>query len=157
MTWARAREKPYVRLCVPQSSPVVAAARALGAHALGTYAWQVRIVDLPRFLRQVAPVLARRLAGSPFAGLTRTVYLDTYRVAYQLVFRNGQLVSTSAVASCPSVDLRIPPFLLPPLLLGYRSREELARCYHDVWARGESQHLVDVLFPAMESFLYTVY
>src|SRR3712207_3340773 len=32
------------------------------------YAWYLRVPDLPRFLRRVAPALERRLAESPLAG-----------------------------------------------------------------------------------------
>jgi hypothetical protein len=41
-------------------------------------------------------------------------------------------------------------------VLGYRSREELRQCYPDVGIWGQSQYLVDVLFPKMEAYIYTI-
>ena len=53
--------------------------------------------------------------------------------------------------------IRLPPLLLAPLLLGYRSYQELAQAHHDVSVGGELQYLVDVLFPKVSSFIYTIY
>ncbi len=151
------RAKPYIRLCLPGNAALVQTARYHGAHDMGHYAWQIKLVDVARLLTKIAPVLERRLAASPLAGLTRTICLSLYREGFELAFQGGRLVSVQATAYPDRADMRIPPLLLAPLLLGYRSREELADAHHDLSVHGEIQYLVDVLFPKMTSFLYTVY
>jgi hypothetical protein len=151
------REKAYIRLCLPGDSALIQAARCRGAHDQGHYAWQIKLVDVGRLLQKLAPVLERRIAGSPFAGLTRDVCLNLYREAFEMRFRAGKLSEVVPLGFSDRGGIRVPPLLLAPLLLGYRSREELAQAHHDFSVRGEWQPLADVLFPKMASFLYTIY
>jgi hypothetical protein len=151
------RERPYIRLCLPEDSTLIQAARCRGAHSQGYYAWQIKLVDVGQFLRKLAPVLERRIAASPFAGLTRDVCLNLYREAFEMRFKAGKLSEVISLGFSDRGGIRVPPLLLAPLVLGYRSREELAQAHHDFSARGELQYLVDVLFPKMTSFLYTIY
>ena len=155
--WSTDRGKPYVRLSLPAAGTLVETARYLGAHDLGHYAWQIKLVDVRRLVQKLAPVLERRLASSSLAGRTQNVCLNLYREAFDLCFREGKLTAVESLGFSERGGIRIPPSLLAPLLLGYRSREELSRAHHDVSVSRENQHLVDVLFPRMTSFIYTVY
>jgi hypothetical protein len=150
-------KKPYIRLCLPEDSTLIQTARCLGAHNQGYYAWQIKLVDVGQLLRKLSPVLERRIAASPFAGLTRDVCLNLYREAFEMRFKAGTLSEVIALGFSDRGGIRVPPLLLAPLVLGYRSREELAQAHHDFSVRGEWQYLVDVLFPKMTSFLYTIY
>jgi hypothetical protein len=156
-TWSVDRGKPYIRLCLPENSTLVEAARYLGAHSLGYYAWQIKLVDIRQLMLRIGPVLERRIAESPFAGLTESVCLNLYREAYALHFREGRLESVESLGFSEQGGIRIPPLLLAPLVLGYRSREDLAQAHRDVSVSPQWQPLVDVLFPRLGSFLYTVY
>ncbi len=156
-TMAVERSKPDIRLNLPATSDLVRAGLCWGAHDLGTYAWQIHVVDVARLLRKLAPVLERRIAASPFAGLSQDVSIDLYREAFDLRFERGRLLTVNAVGFSDKGDIHIPPLLFAPLALGYRSREELTRTYPDVRIWGQSQHLVDVLFPKLESFIFTIY
>jgi predicted N-acetyltransferase YhbS len=156
-TVALARNKPYIRLNLPTSSSLVRAARCYHAHDGGSYAWQIHLVDVARLLQKLAPVLERRIAASHVAGLTRTICLNIYREAFELHFERGKLLAVTSIGFSDGGDLRIPPLLLAPLLLGYRSREELSKMYPDFSAYGKMEYLVDVLFPKVESFIYTIY
>jgi hypothetical protein len=151
------RHKPHIRLCLPENSVLVRTARYWGAHDLGHYAWQIRIVDTARLLRKLAPILERRLAASALSGLTQNVCLNLYREAFELRFEGGRLAAVEPLGFSDRGGIRIPPLLLAPLLLGYRDREELARAHHDVSISGEWQHLVDILFPKVTSFIHTIY
>lgn len=151
------RSKPYVRLCLPPTSTLVQIARGRGAHDLGTYAWQIHLVDVGRLLLKLAPLLERRIAASPYAGLTQNLCLNLYRQAFELRFQEGQLVAVDALGFSERGGFRLPPLLAAPLLLGYRSREELQRAHHDVSLSGDWQHLADVLFPQVASFICTIY
>jgi hypothetical protein len=151
------RNKPYLRLNVPQSSVLIQMARTLGAHDAGRYAWQIHLVDVARLLRKLAPAFERRLAASPLAGLSKTISLNLYQEAFDLRFEAGKLLAVDAVGFRDGGTIRLPPFLLAPLLLGYKSRQELAQAYPDFSVWGEAQLLVDTLFPKLDSFAYTIY
>jgi predicted acetyltransferase len=151
------RNKLTIRLCLPAESTLIQAARYRGAHDMGSYAWQIRLVDVGRLLKKLAPVLERRIDNSSLAGLTRNVCLNLYREAFELRFEKGKLTAVEPLGFSDRGGIRIPPRVFAPLVLGYRSREELRYARPDVSIGGEWQHLVDVLFPKMSSFIYTVY
>lgn len=154
---AQQRNKPYIRLNIPGNSVLMQAARACSAHDLGTYAWQIHLPDVPRLLRKLSPVFERRIAASPFAGLTQTVLFNLYREAVELHFETGKLVSIEGAAGLLQDQINVPPMQFIPLVLGYWSREELAAMYPDVRVEDGAKHLTDVLFPKVESFIYTAY
>jgi predicted N-acetyltransferase YhbS len=150
-------EKPGIRLNLPANCTLMRLARSLGAHDLGTYAWQIHVPDVAALLRTLAPVLERRVARSPFAGLNRDVRLSLYREAILLRFELGKLTKVVNQDPARQEDIRFPPLQFIPLILGYRSREELAAVYPDVSVAPTSQLLIDTLFPRMTSFIYTIY
>ncbi len=139
---------------------MVRAALAWGASDQGRYAWQVLIPDPARFLRQIGPLLERRIAGSPFTGLTRTVRINLYREAVELRFEAGKLIAVESIGFrdfADGNDLNLPPNLLPVLALGWRGVKQLGETYPDVGVWGRSAYLIDVLFPQVEAYLYTQY
>jgi predicted N-acetyltransferase YhbS len=152
------REKPGLRLNLPANCTLMQLARSLDAHDLGTYAWQIHVPDLAVLLRALGPVLQRRLAVSPFAGLSRDLQLSTYRQSLVLRFQAGRLVDVADVPGAKAdLILRCPPLQLIPLVLGYRTWEELRSAYPDISVPPKWRLLVDTLFPRVRSFLYTVY
>lgn len=154
---AAERDNPYVRLELPESSTLVQTARHLEAHDRGTYAWQIRLLDVGRFLQKLAPVLERRLAASPFAGLTKNVCFNLYREAFEMRFEGGRLTAVEPLGFKDGGDICIPPLLAVPLLLGYRDRATLRQAHHDVDVNRESRYLIDVLFPTVASFIHFIY
>jgi hypothetical protein len=151
------RDKPYIRLNIPANSILAQVARCHDAHDGGTYAWQIRLLDVGHLLRKLGPVLERRIATSPFAGLTQNLCFNLYRQTFELRFEGGRLAAVEALGFSDRGGIRIPPLLAAPLLLGYRSAKELSQIHHDVSVRAERRHLVDVLFPKVASFVYTIY
>ncbi len=153
------RSKPYIRLSASDTSPVVRAAQGWGAHSEGRYAWQIHVPDVARLLRRIAPVLERRLASSAFAGMSETIVINMYREAVELCVTSGQIVSVEAVGFRPweEQSINIPPLDVTPLVLGYRSREELHAAHPDVGIWGQSAYLIDVLFPKMTAFINQIY
>ncbi|MFN8371540.1 MAG: GNAT family N-acetyltransferase [Anaerolineae bacterium] len=154
---AKENNKPSIRFNLPVSNPVLRLARTWGAVDSGTYAWQIHLVDVAGLLRKLTPVLERRIAASAFAGFTRKVNLNLYRETFELNFEQGKLLSVNNIGFREGDEIRIPPLLLAPLLLGYRSREELRQSHPDVSIWGQSQYLIDVLFPKLDSFIFTMY
>jgi hypothetical protein len=154
------RGKPFIRLSAPDSNPLVALGRAWGAQSAGRYAWQIHVPDPLRLLRQIAPVLERRLAASFLAGTTRVICLDLYREQIVLRLCEGKITAVDrdpAGETRGTVRLALPPNLLAPLLLGWRDRAALAAAYPDVGIRGEAQLFADVLFPPLTAFLHMPY
>ena len=152
------RDKPGVRLNLPAGCTLMQLARSLGAHDLGTYAWQIHVPDFAPLLRALAPVFERRITESPFARLTRDVRLSLYCEALVLRFVEGRL--TEVISEGTTDDeaiLRLPPLQFIPLVLGYRTVEELRAAYPDMRVTPTGRLLVDTLFPKASSFIYTIY
>lgn len=151
------RNKPGIRLRLPAGCTLARLARSMGALDPGTYQWQVHIPNPVTLLRALKPVLERRVAESALGGLTRHVRISLYRTTMLLRFDLGTLRSVADVGLTEGEAIRIPPPQFVPLVLGYRTREELQACYPDVGVAPDERMLVDVLFPKVESFLYTTY
>ncbi len=146
-----------IRLAWPQEGALVQLARSLGGAPLPHYQWLTRITDVAGLLNKLAPALERRVARSPFAGLTREVCLNLYRQAYTLHFQSGHLRVAPAGFVDASMgadggDIRLPPEAFVRLAFGYRTFEELWDAWPDSGARPESRGLVDVLFPRMKAY-----
>ncbi|NIV29852.1 MAG: hypothetical protein GWN58_10200, partial [Anaerolineae bacterium] len=115
------RDRPGMRLNLPANCTLMRLARSLDAHDLGTYAWQIHVPDVTALLRALTPVLERRIARSPFAGLTRDVRLSLYRETLVLRFREGKLTEVANVGFAGGEAIRLPPLQFIPLVLGYRT------------------------------------
>jgi predicted acetyltransferase len=154
---AQERSKPNIRLDLPDSNDLVRVAAGFNAHNDGCYCWQIHLVDVARLLRKLAPVLERRIAASLFAGMTRTLCLNLYKEAFELHFEQGKLQAVKSIGFTDEWGIKIPPLFLAPLILGYRSHKQLREMYADVSINREYHHLIDVLFPKLESFLFTIF
>jgi hypothetical protein len=129
---------------------------ALSPDRARPYAWYVRVPDVPAFIRRVAPVLERRLAGSVQAGYTGDLKVSFYRGGLWLKFEQGRLASaepwqapvldSDAMAGCP-------PLVFLQLLLGHRSLQELRDFFPDVWANDTGRTLLEALFPQRLSWV----
>jgi hypothetical protein len=134
---------------------------ALGALASvdPPYAWYVRVPDLPALIRRVAPVLERRLAGSPASGYTGELQLDFYRGGLRLAFELGRLAdaehwSPRAERRGPRAQASFPPLVFLQLVFGRRSLTELCDALPDVRIEGgEPRVLLEALFPARPSWV----
>lgn len=151
------RGKPFIRLNLPAGAPLLMVARGLGAYDGHAYAWQVRLPDPPALLRKLAPAFEARLEGSGYAGLTRDLVISLYRRALVMRFAGGRLAAVEAASADAPADLRLPPPLLAPLLLGHRSLGEIAHMYPDAAAPGTARPIVDILFPKLRAWLYQQY
>lgn len=122
------------------------------------YAWYLRVPDLPRFIRQVAPVLEGRLAASSLAGYSGERRLSFYRDGLRLVFDRGQL--TTAEAWQPTDEAggegAFPELTFLHLLFGHRSLAEVRHLFPDCWADKETTELLDALFPALPSSVWAL-
>jgi predicted N-acetyltransferase YhbS len=123
------------------------------------YATYIRVPDLPGFIRHIAPVLERRLAGSVVEGHTGTLRLNFYRSNMTLVFERGQLkeIGTYQPKRLEEGDATFPDLTFLQLLFGYRSMAELNFARADCGARNDtSRVLLDALFPPRASNVVTL-
>ncbi len=119
------------------------------------YAWYLRVADLPRFLRRIAPALEQRLAASAEAGYSGELTLDFYRGGLRLVFDRGTLTTIEDWRRpvWGEGNAGFPPLVFLQLLFGYRSLDDLRRAFTDVWAKGDATAVLDALFPPRPSLL----
>jgi len=119
------------------------------------YAWYIRLVDVPDFLRLITPVLEKRLAASPMAGYSSELKITFYRDGVRLVFDKGRLVIAEAWTPTPvrnAGNVAFPPYTFLQLLYGYRSMEMLKASFPDCWTDRDEYHvLLNALFPRQPS------
>ena len=80
-----------------------------------------------------------------------------YRDALELNFQDGKIKAVELIHFSDNFHVQIPPNLIIPFILGYRTREELEQFNHDFRYEAKWQYLIDVLFPKMKSFIYPLY
>ncbi len=118
------------------------------------YAWYIRVRDIPAFLRHITPVLEKRLAHSVIADYTGEFKIDLYKGGLRLVFENGKL-TTVEPWRVPIYDSNagagFPPLVFLQLLFCHRSLDELRYAFPDVWAEGDTELMLKVLFPVQPS------
>ncbi len=120
-----------------------------------SYAWYMRVSDLPRFIMHIAPALEKRLADSYACGYTGNVRVSFYRSGLRLVFEKGRLVSADSWMPGPKEeegDIAFPGLTFLQLLFCYRSLDELRTSFADCWWNSnETRALMDALFPKRSS------
>ncbi|NJM09043.1 GNAT family N-acetyltransferase [Candidatus Gracilibacteria bacterium] len=154
---ARERGKLYLRLNLPPGHVLNMLALHHGAHDGGGYAWQIKVPDAAALLHKLAPLFAQRLQASAFAGWQGTLAVNLYQETLALHFEAGLLTQLEALLPGTWGDLRLPPQLLAPLALGWRSLAELKYAFPDVNGAAMAWSLANVLFPPQRAFLYGIY
>jgi predicted N-acetyltransferase YhbS len=155
-----AADKRGLTLQLPESHPAVEVARYLGAIDGGHYGWQMKVLNPAAFLHEIKPALETRLDGSVLAGYSGALVFDLYRSCLALRFEAGELLQVNAVtddAHSVQADARMSLKQATQLWLGWRCRKAMERWYPDVWSRVEAQHLLDVLFPKAQAYIYMPY
>ena len=120
------------------------------------YAWYVRVPDVARFLRHVAPTLEARVAGSALDGYSGDVLLSFYREGVRLAWEHGRLMAVESWRRGvwgPDPQARFPPLVFLSLLFGRYSLDDLMEHYPDVGAAADAAALLRVIFPAAPSNL----
>lgn len=123
------------------------------------FAWDVRVADLGRFLRRVAPALEERLARSILAGYTGELRTSSYRSGLRLGFVRGRLASVEPWL--PEVvwqaEAAFPGNAFLYLLFGSRSLDELEAAFPDCRVRSDlTRVLLETLFPAAPSVIWPI-
>ncbi len=123
-----------------------------------SYAYYIRIPDLPAFLRKIAPVLEQRLAASNIAGYTGEVKITFYRSGVHLGFTQGKLTTCEDYRPTPvghAGSAAFPPLTFLQMLFGFRSLDDLKYAFVDCWTDSEQTHvLLNTLFPKQSSLVW---
>jgi len=130
---------------------------SIGGVKLPPYAWQIRIIDYVGMFQKMKPLFEKRLAASTYRHLTEKVNFNFYRHVIQVTFEDGVVKDVQRVETTKDRTIRFNPLVFTQLLLGYRNLEELQTIYLDCFVRPIHQHLVDVLFPKLPSYIHTDY
>ena len=120
-----------------------------------SYAWYLRVSDLPGFVRHIAPALEKRLASSYACGYTGEKCVSFYRGGLRLVFEQGRIAEVEPWKPASQVaegDIAFPGLTFLQLLFGYRSLEDLRGSFADCWWNSnETRALFEALFPKKPS------
>ncbi|MCC6455390.1 MAG: GNAT family N-acetyltransferase [Caldilineaceae bacterium] len=163
LQWCKTRGGGELTLGWPAESILVQVGRSLGSSKRFGDQWLWRVVDWPRFLQKLAPLLAARLADSAYAGLTAELTINLYCQGYLLRFVAGELTAVEplgfvdASMGADGGDLLIPPDAFVRLLLGFRSLDELTDAWPDTGARRTLRHLWQVLWPRQDVYFWKPY
>jgi hypothetical protein len=123
--------------------------------AENTYAWYTRISDLPRFIRAIAPVLERRLAGSGANRYTGELKIGFYDLTgLTLKFENGHLEDVQhSELEWEKADANYPYHYFHNILFGHFSPQDIHRIFPDAYAKRDALVLLDALFAQRRSWL----
>jgi hypothetical protein len=119
-----------------------------------TYAWYVRVPDLPGFILHIAPALERRIAESYIPGYSGVLRVNMYQNGLKLVFERGLLKEAAPYRPEPADmgEVGLPDLTVLQLVFGYRSLDELKAAYADCyWDKDEARLVLSTLFPKRPS------
>lgn len=150
-----ASEPHSIQLSLGESHPAYDALDPLLRPLDRLNAWYIRVGDLPAFLRQITPVLERRLTDSVLCGYSGTVRLNFYQSGLRLTFNQGVLeaITPTDAPTYDDTDAAFPPHTFLKLVFGYRSLADLFDAYPDCRANDEMALLLTILFPKQMSWV----
>jgi hypothetical protein len=151
-TIAAAQQKPLpaIHFELGEQHPVFEAVPEAFHKNTGSYAWYIRVTDVPKFLNHVAPVLERRLAQSALNGFTGEIKVTEYVRGFRLKIDRGK-ISAESWTPDDSDNAMFPPYTFLQLLFGRRSLSELRYMFPDCIAQDEAATVFEVLFPRRHS------
>ena len=160
--FAKRENKPFTSFCfaLGEQHPVYEAMKDRLPEVRGSYAWYVRVPDLPGFLNHIKPVLERRLAESSARGASREIKISFYRNGLRLVIDRGRIVTIEAWK--PGLfpddgDIAFPNLTFLQMVIGYRTYDEIHFAFADCWCGAEEvRMLINALFPKKTSTIYPV-
>lgn len=163
------RNKPYIRLNLPNDHQLVQHAIQYGAVLKPSYAWQIKLVNPVKFISKIGSLLENRIAESVYSGLSGVVTLDCYSFKIHLKWNDGILTKVTGDNQTTDYLMSIPEDLLTPFLLGFRSWQEMQYIRPDIFPADqylrmdckkpseETGQLMDVLFPKLNNWIYGQY
>jgi hypothetical protein len=124
-----------------------------------TYAWYIRVADIPDFLQHIGPVLEKRLAESFVVGYSGDLKLSFYRSGAKLTFEKGKLKGVDGYLpkDQEDADVLFPDLTFLRVLFGHESFETVEKAFADCYARNDhGRALIPVLFPQKYSHIWAI-
>ncbi len=143
---AQQKPAPTLHFELGEQHPVYEAAPDMFHKSTGSYAWYVRVADVPKFLNHIARVLEGRLAQSALNGFSGEIKVTEYVRGFKLKIEQGK-ISAEAWTPDDSDQAMFPPFTFLQLLFGRRSLSDLRTMYPDCILQDEAAAVFEVLFP----------
>ena len=145
---ASAQQKPVPMLHfeLGEQHPVFEAAPELFHKIISSYAWYMRVADVPKFLNHIAPVLEGRLAQSALSGFSGEIKVTEYVRGFKLKIDQSK-ISAEPWTPDDSDNAMFPPQAFLQLLFGRRSLSDLRHMYPDCILQDEAAAVFEVLFP----------
>ncbi len=145
---AAAQQKPVptIHFELGEQHPVFEAAPEAFHKIIPSYAWYIRVADVPKFLNHLAPVLEGRLAQSALNGFTGEIKVTEYVRGFKLKIAEGK-ISAEQWTPDDSDNAMFPPQAFLQVLFGRRSLSELRTMYPDCILQDEAAAVFEVLFP----------
>ncbi len=154
----KAKKEHYFHFQLPRNHPVYEAMPEALPETGRPYAWYIRVPDLPRLLRHVAPVLERRLKSSVACGHTTELKISFFRDGLRINLKKGRLAeieSWQPTVADPG-NAFFPDLTFLHLVFGHRTVEEINAIYPECSAKGETAALLRALFPKRPSLIWQV-
>ncbi len=145
---ATALQKPLPALHfeLGEQHPVFEAAPELFHKTIPSYAWYIRVADVPKFLNHIAPVLEQRLAQSALNGFSGEIKVTECVRGFKLNIGRGT-IRAEAWSVDDNAQAMFSPYTFLQLLFGRRSLRDLHYMYPDCWAEDEAAAVFEALFP----------
>jgi hypothetical protein len=141
---------PTLHFELGEQHPVFEAAPELFHKITPSYAWYMRVADVPKFLNHIAPVLERRLAHSALNGFSGEIKVTECVRGFRLKFEQGK-IGAESWAPDDTAQAMFAPFTFLQLLFGRRTLSDLRYMYPDCWAEDEATVVLETLFPRRHS------
>lgn len=119
------------------------------------YTWYIRIDNIPAFIKQIAPVLERRLVGSGMNRFTGELKIGFFTLkGIKIIFDNGQITDVVEIELAQyEPDAALPYHTFLNVVFGHRTLRDLVYILPEVYANQKADLLFDILFPKMRAHL----
>jgi GNAT superfamily N-acetyltransferase len=124
----------------------------------GDYAWYLRAASYAQLMRDIAPVLERRLEASGAHRFTGEMVIDKADfTGLRMIFSSGRLAEAADISmDGRESDVSFPMHSFLSLVFGHRDYRQLHHAMPDCFATGKAEALFNILFPRKRSALYPV-
>jgi len=147
---AAQKPQPTLHFEFGEQHPVFEAVPELFHKIIPSYAWYIRVADVPQFLNRIAPALEKRLAQSALNGFSGEIKVTEYVRGFKLQIDQGR-ISAEAWTPDDSDHAMFPPYTFLQLLFGRRSLSDLRYMFPDCLLQDEAATIFEVLFPRCHS------
>lgn len=114
-----------------------------------SYAYYMRVPDLPAFLMHIAPALEQNLQNSLAPGYTGDIKISFYRSGIIIRLEKGRLLEVIPWKPCvdDKISAAFPDHTFLHLVFGYRSLADLHSIYPDCYDEDDGGLVISALFP----------